>query len=96
MKSVIRKWGSNAALLLPVTSIEEAGYRVGQRVEVNVSRGRIVIHPLEKLEYDLKTLVENITDANSHGEVSFGLPMAPLGPVPAKKKPRVRRAGLRQ
>jgi antitoxin MazE len=86
MKSVIRKWGSHAALVLPASSIEKAGYRVGQKVQVTVSRGRIVIQPLDKLEYDLETLVENITDANSHDEVSFDEPMAPLGAVPAKPK----------
>jgi antitoxin MazE len=86
MKSIIRKWGSHTALLLPASSIEEAGYRVGQRVEVNVSRGCIVIRPLEKLEYELDALVGSITDANSHDEVRFDEPVAQLAPASAKPK----------
>jgi antitoxin MazE len=75
METVIRKWGNSPALRLPTSLLREAGYRLEQRVEVTVSRGRIVIQPVAKVEYDLDALVGGITDANSHDEVSFGRPV---------------------
>lgn len=75
METVIRKWGNSPALRLPTALLKEAGYRLEQRVEVTVSRGRIVIQPVAKVEYDLDELVQGITAANSHGEVDFGRPV---------------------
>jgi antitoxin MazE len=75
MEAVIRKWGNSPALRLPTSVLKEAGYRLEQKVELTVSRGRIVIRPLEKVEYDLDALVGGITPSNAHGEVSFGEPV---------------------
>jgi antitoxin MazE len=75
MESVIRKWGNSPALRLPVSVLKAAGYRLEQKVEIVVTRGRIVIQPSAKVEYDLDELVGGITAANSHGEVSFGRPV---------------------
>jgi antitoxin MazE len=75
METVIRKWGNSPALRLPSALLKEAGYRLEQKVEVTVSRGRIVIQPVAKVEYDLEALVGGITAANSHDEVGFGRPV---------------------
>ena len=48
--------------------------RIGA-IELTVSRGRIVIQPVEKIEYDLDALVRGIKPGNAHGEVSFGEPV---------------------
>lgn len=74
MEAVIRKWGNSPALRLPTAVLREAGYQLEQKVDLIVSRGRIVIQPSEKVEYDLDALVCGITDTNVHGEVSFGPP----------------------
>ena len=37
-----------------------------------VSRGRIIIQPSERVEYDLDALISGINAANAHGEVNFG------------------------
>ena len=37
--------------------------------------GRIVIEPVSSIEYDLDSLVEDITPKNSHGETDFGPPV---------------------
>ncbi|MEY4712507.1 MAG: hypothetical protein RIS88_1957 [Pseudomonadota bacterium] len=73
MEAVIRKWGNSPALRLPTTLLKEAGYQLEQRVELVVSRGRIIIQP--SVEYDLAALVEGIRPSNAHGEVSFGPPV---------------------
>lgn len=75
MEAVIRKWGNSPALRLPTTVLREAGYQLEQRVDLIVSRGRIIIQPSEKVEYDLDALISGINEANVHDEVSFGSPL---------------------
>lgn len=75
MEAVIRKWGNSPALRLPTAALKEAGYQLEQKVNLVVSRGRILIEPSEKVEYDLDALVRGITPGNTHSEVSFGKPV---------------------
>lgn len=75
MEAVIRKWGNSPALRLPTTVLREAGYQLEQKVDLIVSRGRIIIQPSEKVEYDLDVLISGISVANVHDEVSFGSPV---------------------
>jgi antitoxin MazE len=75
MEAVIRKWGNSPALRIPTAALKEAGYQLEQTVELRVSRGRIVIQPSEKVVYDLDALVNGMTAANSHAEVSVGSPV---------------------
>lgn len=75
MEAVIRKWGNSPALRLPNAVLKAAGYRLEQKVELTVSRGRIVIRPIEKIEYDLDAMVAGITSDKLHDEVSFGEPL---------------------
>lgn len=46
-----------------------------QKVTLTVTRGRIVIEPSSRSEYDLAQLVDGITAKNVHTEVSFGKPV---------------------
>ena len=75
MQAVIRKWGNSPALRLPSAALKEAGYALEQKVELVVSRGRIVIQPSENVTYSLDKLLAGITTDNSHGEFSFGKPV---------------------
>jgi antitoxin MazE len=75
MESVIRKWGNSPALRLPTAVLKAAGYRLEQKVQVTVSRGRIIIQPSDRVEYDLDALVEGISADNVHEEVGFGKPV---------------------
>ena len=75
MEAVIRKWGNSPALRLPTAALKEAGYQLEQKVNLIVSRGRILIEPCEKVEYDLDSLVRGITADNTHSEFSFGKPV---------------------
>ena len=77
MEAVIRKWGNSPALRLPTNVLREAGYQLEQKVDLIVSRGRIVIQPCEKVEYDLDALISGINSSNVHDEVSFGSPVGP-------------------
>ena len=75
METVIRKWGNSPALRLPSAVLKEAGYHLEQKVDLIVSRGRIIIQPSKKVEYDLDDLVSGIHSGNTHDEVSFGRPI---------------------
>jgi antitoxin MazE len=75
MNSVIRKWGNSLALRLPTAVLKEAGYQLEQKVELIVSKGRIIIQPSQKIEYDLESLVNGINTKNSHSEADFVSPV---------------------
>ena len=75
MEAVIRKWGNSPALRLPSAALKAAGFALEQKVELVVSRGRIVIQPSEHVTYNLDALLADITEANAHGELSFGKPV---------------------
>ena len=75
MEAVIRKWGNSPALRLSTAVLKEAGYQLEQKVDLLVSRGRIVIQPSARIEYDLDALLDSITKENSRDEVSFGSPV---------------------
>jgi antitoxin MazE len=72
MESVIRKWGNSPALRLPTAVLKEAGYHLEQKVDLVVTRGRIIIQPSDKVEYDLDALVSDMHADNAHKEISFG------------------------
>ena len=72
MNTVIRKWGNSPALRLPTAVLKEAGYQLEQKVELIVSKGRIIIQPSQKIEYDLDSLVNGINTKNRHIETDFG------------------------
>ena len=75
MEAVIRKWGNSPALRLPVSALKEAALSLEQKVNIIVTRGRIVIEPSDSVTYDLNELLGGITSQNSHSEVSFGRPV---------------------
>ena len=75
MEATIRKWGNSPAVRLPAAAMKAAGISLEQKVSLTVTRGRIVIAPSRKIDYDLDELVGGITTKNSHPEVSFGKPV---------------------
>ena len=74
METVIRKWGNSPAVRLPAAAMREAAFSLEQKVNLTVTRGRIVIEPSSRVEYDLDELVGAITATNLHSEVGFGKP----------------------
>lgn len=75
MEAVIRKWGNSLALRLPMSAIKEAAFSQEQKVNIIATRGRIVIEPSDRVEYDLDELLGGITAQNTHAEASFGAPV---------------------
>lgn len=73
MEMTIKKRGSLPALQLSVSTLQEAGLRIGQKVSVHAERGRIVIAPL--CAFSLEELVAGITKDNQHAESDSSEPV---------------------
>ena len=75
MDAVIRKWGNSPALRLSAEVMRSAAFEVDQRVNIKVTRGRIVIELSQPRDLRLEDLVDLITPENRHDEVDFGPPV---------------------
>lgn len=63
MKVVLAKWGNSAALRVPAGAVQDAGWHIGQVLNLRTEGHRIVIEPaLESLQ----ELVSRITPQNCH------------------------------
>ena len=70
MEVLIKKWGNSASVRIPAAVMAASHLAIDQKVDVREEGGRIVIEPVR--EDELAMLVDAITPANLHGEVSFG------------------------
>lgn len=75
MDAVIRKWGNSPALRLTTAVLKEAGLQLDERVDLVVTKGQVIITAIDKVEYDLESLVSEINAKNTHGEASVGGPV---------------------
>ena len=72
MQTSIKKWGNSPALRLNAAVMKSAQLNIDQIVSVKVQKGRIVIEPMMKQEFQLEELLAGITTKNLHGESDFG------------------------
>ena len=75
MEGVVKKWGNSAAVRIPASVLEAARLELDQAVDVREERGRIVIEPKHKKEFELAELVNAITADNMHAAVDTGAPV---------------------
>lgn len=75
MEAVIKKWGNSPAVRLPAALMKLATLTLEQKVSVTAVEGKIIIEPMDQVEYRLEDLVKGITRGNSHAKVSFGAPV---------------------
>ena len=73
MTTRIAKWGNSLGLRLPKSVTQEARLDEGDKVDVSVRAGAIVIRP-SRPTYSLEELVSRITAANRHDESDCGAP----------------------
>lgn len=72
MLARIQKWGNSLAVRIPKTLASEAHLAQEAEVEISVSKGKLIVVPIKKQEYDLKELVSEITEENLHNEDIWG------------------------
>ncbi|HEX5218371.1 MAG TPA: AbrB/MazE/SpoVT family DNA-binding domain-containing protein [Verrucomicrobiae bacterium] len=72
MKTLVQRWGNSLAVRIPKTFAEEISVREGDEVEMNVTKGRLVVAPRPPRDYHLADLVAGIRRGNLHKEVITG------------------------
>jgi antitoxin MazE len=73
MTTRIAKWGNSFGLRLPKSVAQEAQLDEGDRIELSVRNGAIVIRP-SRPAYTLDDLVSKITAKNRHDQSEWGAP----------------------
>ena len=73
MTTRIAKWGNSLGLRLSKTVAQEAELAEGDRVEVSVSNGTILVRPSRRT-YALEELVSQISAKNRHDESGWRAP----------------------
>ncbi len=71
MQVRVRKWGNSLALRIPKPFAVDAGVEEGTVVDVSVSEGRLIAAPVRVQRARLRDLLDGVTKANLHEEVSF-------------------------
>jgi antitoxin MazE len=67
------KWGNSLALRIPAAYAREIGACENGQAELTIEDGKLVVAPLNQpAEFDLDTLVAQITDDNRHEEIGTG------------------------
>ncbi|MCA3238664.1 MAG: AbrB/MazE/SpoVT family DNA-binding domain-containing protein [Curvibacter sp.] len=75
METIIRKWGNSPALRLPAALVKAASLQLDQKVSIKALGGKLIIEPLDSVEYPLEDLLAGITANNLHDEVDTGKPV---------------------
>ncbi len=75
MLTKVQKWGNSVALRIPKAFVEEMRMTVDTAVEMSIEDGKLVISPVERVEYSLEELLAQITPENWHAEVDWGAPV---------------------
>jgi antitoxin MazE len=74
MRAFVKKWGNRASVRIPAAVMEAAHLELDQPVDVREEKGRIIIEPIRRKEYDLAKLLDGVTSDNLHEAVEFGDP----------------------
>jgi antitoxin MazE len=75
MNQHIRKWGNSAAVRIPAATLEAAGLKPDDPVDVHEENGRIVIESARPRAVTLDWLLEDLQPEQVHPEVDFGAPV---------------------
>lgn len=65
---VIRKWGNNLGVRLPVAISKEAGFQSGQKVRLRVEDGRVIVEPVPPADLGLEDRLRRFDPARHGGE----------------------------
>ena len=73
MEAVIKKWGNSLGIRIPSVIAKETLLGEGSCVEIENQNGQIIIRPINN--YNLHTMIKEITDSNKHNEMWNDLPV---------------------
>jgi antitoxin MazE len=72
MNVAVVKWGNSQGIRLSGQLLEQIGASVGQRLEVTVQNGALVLKPSRPARMTLETLLEGLSTDNRHAEIEIG------------------------
>jgi antitoxin MazE len=75
MRAVVKKWGNSASVRIPKIILRSVRIGVDDAVELREESGRIVIEPLQRIEFVLAELLDGITRRNVHCEIDVASPV---------------------
>ena len=71
----VRKWGNSAAVRIPAATLNAAGLKPDDPVDVREENGRIVIEKAKPHPVTLEWLLEGLKPEHLHPEIDFGRPV---------------------
>jgi antitoxin MazE len=74
MKTKAQKWGNSLAVRLPRPVAQKVGIKLDDPLEIQISKGRVVLIPSSAPEYRLSDLLKKVTKKNIHHETDWGKP----------------------
>ena len=75
MQTQLAKWGNSLAVRIPKAVAEKAGFKEGDKLDMDVAEnGALTLRP-PKPKYTLEELVAGITPENCHDDLDWGKSM---------------------
>ncbi|MEX2557091.1 MAG: AbrB/MazE/SpoVT family DNA-binding domain-containing protein [Actinomycetota bacterium] len=75
MQTRIQMWGNSLGLRIPKAFAEEAQVEAGSTVDISVERGELIVRPVPRRKYELRSLLKEITPDNIHDAIETGAPV---------------------
>ena len=72
MDATVGKWGNSLGLRISKKVAKKLNLAEGVKIEMKLEKNKLIIRRRRK--NSLKSLVEQITPENLHGEINFGSP----------------------
>ena len=73
MTAAIAKWGNSLAVRIPQAIAEQMQIQAGSEISMDIIDGKIVLTPHRRKKYTLDELLDGMTSANLHAEISTGI-----------------------
>lgn len=74
ISQTIRPWGNSVGIRLPKAVTEKAGVRAGQKLDISLRNGSIVLTPVAASGQTLDSLLAGITADNLHSAIEVEEP----------------------
>lgn len=75
MQVALNKWGNSVGLRIPNSILHELGIGCGNKLEIKVENGKVVMEPIEDKKDRLAELLKAIKPDNLHSEAITGVAM---------------------
>jgi antitoxin MazE len=74
MKTRVVTWGNSLAVRIPKTYAGELGLVSEAEVDLSIDQGTLVLAPAVPYRVTLRSLLDKVTEQNTHREVDTGSP----------------------